>query len=119
MSSIDASYKDDLLTSEGKLTERYNTKIDMVSGPYLNTEYLGIYVDAAEKEVQSKKIRQAINYGFDREKMILYLRNGIGTPAINGFIPKGLPSFNNMKGYTYQPKKPKNWCNLILKQLEI
>ncbi|MGV8946029.1 MAG: ABC transporter substrate-binding protein [Lutibacter sp.] len=107
ISGIDASYKDDLLTSDGKLTPRYATEINMVSGPYLNTEYLGIYLDAAEKEVHSKKIRQAINYGFDREKMILYLRNGIGTPGINGFIPKGLPSFNGMKGYTYQPAKAK------------
>ncbi|SNR39238.1 peptide/nickel transport system substrate-binding protein [Lutibacter flavus] len=105
MSSIDASYKDDLLTTDGKLTDSYKDKINMVTGPYLNTEYLGVYMDADEKEVHSKKIRQALNYGFDREKMILYLRNGIGTPAINGFIPKGLPSFNNMKGYTYQPEK--------------
>jgi peptide/nickel transport system substrate-binding protein len=107
MSGIDASYKDDLLTSEGELKEHYKNQIDMVSGPYLNTEYLGIYLDAAEKEVNSLKIRKAINVGFDRVKMIKYLRNGIGTPAINGFIPKGLPSFNNMKGYTYQPNKAK------------
>lgn len=107
MSSIDASYKDDLLTSDGQLKEHYKNQIHMVSGPYLNTEYLGIYVDAAEKEVNSVKIRKAINYGFDRIKMIKYLRNGIGTPAINGFIPKGLPSFNNMEGYTYQPEKAK------------
>lgn len=107
LNSIDASYKDDLLTTEGKLTQRYQNKIDMVTGPYLNTEYLGIYLEAEEDEVQSLKIRKALNYGFDREKMILYLRNGIGTPAVNGFIPKGLPSFNNMKGYDYQPKKAK------------
>ena len=107
MSSIDASYKDDLLTTDGKLKAHHKDKINMISGPYLNTEYLGVYLDAAEKEVNSIKIRKALNYGFDREKMILYLRNGIGTPAINGFIPKGLPSFNNMKGYTYQPKKAK------------
>lgn len=107
MSSIDASFKDDLLTSEGKLKHHYKDKIDMISGPYLNTEYLGIYMDAAEKEVNSIKIRKAINYGFDREKMIKYLRNGIGIPAVNGFIPKGLPSFNSMKGYTYKPEKAK------------
>jgi len=107
ISGIDASYKDDLLTSEGQLKEHYKNQIDMVSGPYLNTEYLGIYLDAAEKEVNSIKIRKAVNYGFDRIKMIKYLRNGIGTPAINGFIPKGLPSFNHMKGYTYQPEKAK------------
>jgi peptide/nickel transport system substrate-binding protein len=107
MSSIDASYKDDLLTSDGQLKEHYKNQIDMVTGPYLNTEYLGIYIDAAEQEVHSIKIRKAINYGFDRIKMIKYLRNGVGTPAVNGFIPKGLPSFNNMEGYTYQPEKAK------------
>jgi len=107
MSSIDASYKDDLLTTDGKLKANHTNKIDMLTSPYLNTEYLGVYLDATEQEVHSLKIRQAINYGFDRKKMILYLRNGIGTPAVNGFIPKGLPSFNNMEGYTYQPKKAK------------
>lgn len=111
MSSIDASFKDDLLTSEGKLKENYVAKINMITGPYLNTEYLGIYTDAAEEEVHSIKIRKALNYGFDRVKMIRYLRNGIGTPAINGFIPKGLPSFNQMKGYTYQPEKAKQLVN--------
>jgi peptide/nickel transport system substrate-binding protein len=107
LNSIDASYKDDLLTTEGMLTERYESKIDMATGPYLNTEYLGVYLDAEENEVQSLKIRKAMNYGFDREKMILYLRNGIGIPAVNGFIPKGLPSFNAMKGYDYQPQRAK------------
>ncbi|WP_152287421.1 ABC transporter substrate-binding protein [Flavicella marina] len=104
LNSIDASYKDDLLTTDGSLTERYKNKIYMMRGPYLNTEYLGVYLDSEEDEVQSLKIRKALNYAFDREKMILYLRNGIGTPAVNGFIPKGLPSFCNMKGYDYQPK---------------
>ncbi|WP_139958046.1 ABC transporter substrate-binding protein [Flavicella sediminum] len=108
LNSIDVSYKDDLLTQEGALHKRYRSKIEMIKSPYLNTEYLGVYLDTeTEKCLHSKKIRQAINYGFDREKMILYLRNGIGTPAINGFIPKGLPSFNNAKGYTYQPEKAK------------
>ena len=107
LNSIDASYKDNILTSKGTLQERYSDKVDMVIGPYLNTEYLGVYLDADEKETNSIKIRKAMNYGFDRVKMIQYLRNGIGTPAVNGFIPKGLPSFNNMKGYTYQPKKAK------------
>lgn len=107
INSIDASYKDDLLTTNGNLKTQYKNKITMLSEPYLNTEYFGVYIDAEEKEAASLKIRKAINYGFNREKMILYLRNGIGTPAINGFIPKGLPSFNNMKGYTYQPIKAK------------
>jgi peptide/nickel transport system substrate-binding protein len=54
-----------------------------------------------------KKVRQAINYGFDRVKMMMYLRNSIGTPAYSGFVPKGLPSFDSasVQGYSYQPAK--------------
>jgi peptide/nickel transport system substrate-binding protein len=54
---------------------------------------------------RSKKLRQAINYGFDREKMVLYLRNSLGIPAQSGFIPTGLPSFDStvVKGYSYNP----------------
>ncbi|WP_315822552.1 ABC transporter substrate-binding protein [Paraflavitalea speifideaquila] len=54
-----------------------------------------------------KAIRQAINYGFDRRKMMMYLRNSIGTPAESGFIPSGLPSFDSsvVKGYPYDPVK--------------
>ena len=107
LNSIDNSYKDDLLTKKGKLQSRYASKIKMMTSPYLNTEYLGVYMDAAEEEANSLLLRKALNYGFDKEKMILYLRNGIGTPALNGFIPKGLPSFNQMKGYTYQPQRAK------------
>jgi peptide/nickel transport system substrate-binding protein len=53
------------------------------------------------------KIRQAINYGFDRRKMMTYLRNSIGTPAESGFIPPGLPSFDSsvVHGYHYDPVK--------------
>ena len=35
-----------------------------------------------------------------------YLRNNIGTPALEGFVPKGLPSFTeDLKGYDYNPEK--------------
>ncbi|WP_412766862.1 ABC transporter substrate-binding protein [Tenacibaculum vairaonense] len=108
MKSLDASYKDDILNTDGTLKDKYANRIQMQTGAYLNTEYLGIYLEGeTETPTLSKLIRQAINYGFDREKMITFLRNGIGTPAIHGFIPKGLPSFNYQKGYTYQPEKAK------------
>src|SRR5437773_1709303 len=56
-----------------------------------------------------KKIGQAFNYGFDRRKMILYLRNSLVIPAESGFIPSGLPSFDSskVKGYDYDPAKTK------------
>ena len=115
VSGLDNSYKDEIVSTKGKLQEKYKNQVNLITSPYLNTEYLGFYMDSPSSEIQSKKIRQAINYGFDRVKMIRYLRNGIGIPAVNGFIPKGLVGFNNMKGYTYQPEKAKE---LVLQYIE-
>jgi len=103
ISGIDGSYKDEVLTFDGKLKEKYKNRINLESIDYLNTEYLGfLMTDSLPIEV-----RKAINYGFDRFKMLKYLRNNIGEPAINGFIPKGLPSSNKVIGYDYNPEKAK------------
>lgn len=107
LNSLDASYKDELLTPSGKLRDAYKDHINISKGSYLNSEYLGFYLESDKKEIQSELLRKAINYGFDRKKMITYLKNGIGTPATNGFIPKGMPGFNNTPGYTYNPEKAK------------
>ncbi|HEY6505249.1 MAG TPA: ABC transporter substrate-binding protein [Chitinophagaceae bacterium] len=112
INDIDASFKDEILTKRGTLRKGWEDKISLKVNPYLNTEYLGILVDSTNELVKnspmrSKKIRQAINYGFDRAKMILYLRNSLGTPAESGFVPMGLPSFDSsrVKGYSYDPDK--------------
>lgn len=107
VSGLDASYKDEILTADGKLRELYKNDVDMIRGPYLNTEYLAFYMDSEVPEIQSELIRKAVNYGFDRQKMMTYLRNGIGIPANGGFIPKGLPGFNDSVGFNFQPKKAK------------
>ena len=115
LNSLDASYKDELLTSSGKLRDRYKDKINLSKGPYLNSEYLGFYLESEKEEIHSLLLRKAVNYGFDREKMITYLKNGIGTPATNGFIPKGLPGFANIEGFTYQPEKAKELIQQYMK----
>ena len=112
VNDIDASFKDEVLSKRGDLKKEWKDKIVLSKHPYLNTEYLGILVDPDAPAVQNsplkmKQIRQAINYGFDRRKMMLYLRNSIGIPAESGFVPAGLPSFNAalVKGYRYDPVK--------------
>ena len=109
ISGLDASYKDEVLTRIGSLQENYQGKINLQSQPYLNTEYLGFLMDEKNLSVtQQKAVRKAINYGFDRVKMMTYLRNNIGTPALEGFVPKGLPSFTeDLEGYDYNPEKAK------------
>lgn len=107
VSGLDASYKDDILTATGELRDRYKDDVNMIRGPYLNTEYLAVFMESELPELQSDLLRKAINYGFDRKKMMTYLRNGIGIPANGGFIPKGLPGYSPEIGYSYQPEKAK------------
>ena len=112
VSGIDVSYKDELLTKKGELRSKYSSKINLTKQPYLNTEYLGILIDtnytaAAESPLRLKLVRQAINYGFDRVKMMRYLRNNIGIAGTAGFVPAGIPWFDQEKvdGYQYDPAK--------------
>ena len=107
LSGVQSAYKDELLTRNGRLNPKYKDRFELITGPYLNTEYLGILVDTVKMKdnpLLDNRIRHAINIGFDRVKMIKYLRNNIGTPALYGFIPKGLPGYNDsVCYYAYQP----------------
>ena len=114
INDIEASFKDEILTKTGNLKKGWEGKLLLQKHPYLNIEYLGILVDSnnalvKQSPLRLQKIRQAINYGFDRKKMMLYLRNSIGTAAESGFVPTGLPSFdsNLVKGYHYDAAKAK------------
>jgi peptide/nickel transport system substrate-binding protein len=110
INDIDATFKDEVLTKRGTLRKNWEGKVQLQTHPYLNIEYFGILVDTTNNLVKNspvrlKKLRQAINYGFDRSKMVLYLRNSLGIPAQSGFVPAGLPSFDStvVKGYSYNP----------------
>lgn len=107
MNSLDASYKDEILTKTGQLKPKYQDRINMTGTPYLNTEYLGFLMEKEDTPLADKKIRQAINYGFDRRKMMKYLRNNVGTPGCYGIIPQGLPGFDTIAciGYEYDIQK--------------
>jgi peptide/nickel transport system substrate-binding protein len=112
INDIDASFKDEVLTKKGTLRKEWEGRIQLQTHPYLNIEYLGILVDTNNALVKNSptrmmQFRQAINYGFDRRKLVLYLRNSLGIPAESGFVPAGLPSFDSVavKGYRYDPAK--------------
>ena len=112
ISGIDAAYKDELLQRDGTLKPKYRDQIRTVNRPYLNTEYLGFFMDSSSAMMKNnplrhKKVRQAISCAFDRKKMILYLRNNIGTPGLNGMVPPGFASFEKhpTPGYGYDPAR--------------
>jgi peptide/nickel transport system substrate-binding protein len=112
INDIDPSFKDEVITKSGDLRKQWKDKIVLVKHPYLTTEYLGILQDTNLSVVKNSplrnvKVRQAINYGFNRRKMMMYIRNSIGTPAESGFVPAGFPSFDSsaVMGYRYDPAK--------------
>ena len=119
LNSLDPSYKDELLTPKGTLQANYQDKINIQKGPYLNTEYIGFYLESNNPALQSQAIRKAINIGFDRVKMITYLRNTIGFPALEGFIPKGLAGKSTQVVNQYQPEVARTMVDEFVKSNKI
>lgn len=112
LSGADAFNTNEVLDKEGNLRETYAKKFYLQKQTYLKTDYIGILVDENITSVRNsptrlKAIRKAINYGFDRDKLIKYLRSNVGEPAHSGFIPKGMKSYDpeKVKGYYYDPEK--------------
>lgn len=108
----DGSFKDAILTPNGNLRPDMQDKLVMQTMPFLNTEYLGFVMDTSlpvmkDNPLRIKAIRQAINYGFDRKRMMRYIRNNIGSPGEHGFLPDGLPGMEGQQtaGYSYDPER--------------
>ena len=119
ISGLDNSYKDEIMNSYGELNENYGNKINMLRGPYLNTEYLAFFMESEKNEIKSDLIRKAINIGFDKRKMIKFLRNGVGIPANAGFIPVGLPGYKENNINKYNPELAKSYVKKFKKQFNM
>ena len=61
-----------------------------------------LFYNANNNPLNNKLIRRSVSCGFDRSKMLRYLRNKIGIPGTAGIIPAGLPSYNANAAYGYQ-----------------
>jgi len=112
VNNIDGSFKDLVLTKSGDLKSEYKNKISLTKRQYLNTEYIGLLVDTANRllvnsPTKNLLVRQAINYAIDRPRIARYFKNGAVMPATEGFIPRGMPGYDSAAtfGYHYDPQK--------------
>jgi len=108
INDVDPSFKDELLTRKGNLRKEWLNKLQLFKSPYLNVEYLGILMDTSDALLNASPMRmlafrKAMSYAIDRQKLVFYLRNSIGVPAEQGFIPPGLSGGGNVTGYHYDP----------------
>ncbi|MCB0510670.1 MAG: ABC transporter substrate-binding protein [Bacteroidetes bacterium] len=109
ISGVDKSFINEILDDKANLNASFQENFELYKGPFLNTEYLGFNLSSSNPWVQKKEFRQALNLCFNKNELIQYLRKGIGAPARNGFIPQGLPPFNETVnlGYAYNPDSAK------------
>lgn len=112
INGLESSFINELLDKEGQLLDAKKNQLKLSKSPYLNSEYLGINLDACppNSPLRIKKVRQAMNYAIDRDLMLVALRNNVGKSANSGFVPTGLPSHSlaDVQGYSYNIIKAKS-----------
>jgi oligopeptide transport system substrate-binding protein len=96
----------------GKLLPQYD--FELIKQPWLNTVYLASQLNKntpggkGNVLADNKKLRQALSYAVDREKIVRYVLKFRGNPAHNGPIPVGMPGYSkDTKGYKYDKEKAK------------
>jgi len=110
LTGISASSREQILNDDGSLKKEFEGNFQVEKVPYLNTEYIGFLMegdDPKKNPLLNKKIRQALNYAVNREGLVSFLRNGLGSPGNYGIVPNALPSFDTLKvkGYSFDSKK--------------
>ena len=108
ISGYDLTYRATVLTDQGEIQDRFSDQLVLSKTPFLNTEYLGINLEKAQKDghpLANKDLRQALNFGLDRELMLASIKGGVGIPATSGFLPKGMDMFETGLGYRFDRQK--------------
>jgi len=118
LSGIDAVNKEKTMQSDGQLKPEMASKYNLLSAEFLKTDYLGFNIDPNSELVKNnplrlKLVRQAINYAINRDNIVRFRRNNLGTPA-TGFIPPSMKAYDRslLKGFTYDPDKARELLDM-------
>lgn len=97
--SIVPSNRYELVISDASYRKRYK----LISKPQLNLVYIGM--NAKADPFKDHRVRQAIYYAVDRQKITQEITKRGSVPA-RGVLPPGIAGFDpNFRGYPYNPKK--------------
>lgn len=99
---------DDILDENNQPKGEYKKYI-FQNKPELSNQFYGFLIP--DKIFGNKDVRLAFNYAIDRTKIVDYSAKGEGIPAMYGFVPMGMPGYDNtlVKGYTFDLKKAKEY----------
>ena len=109
-SGLESSYIDDILSSDGQLTDKYNEQFVLKLTPFLNTEFLAFQTQKPGLS-SDKDFRLAVNHAINKKAMIKYLRNNVGHPSNGGFTPMGLPGHTTLPDQSYDPELAKAYLD--------
>lgn len=99
---------DDILDDKKQLKGDYK-KFVYQSQPELATQFYGFLF--SDKVFSNKNVRLAFNHAIDRVKIADYTAKGEGVPCLNGFVPLGMPGYDNalVKGFKFDVAKAKEY----------
>ncbi len=99
---------DEILDNNKQLKGDYK-KFVLQSIPEFSNQFYGFLIP--DKVTGNKNVRLAFNYAIDRQKIADYTAKGEGVPALNGFVPLGMPGYDNslVKGYKFDAAKAKEY----------
>lgn len=106
---LESSIKDELFSKEGQLNPAYQSQFKAILTPFLNTEFIAFNLSVSGPAVlQDKAFRLALSLAVDRAGLVRFLRNGVGDPGHQGFVPPSLMNVS-VKGQQLDLEKAKDW----------
>jgi len=105
----------DAITDEnGNMIDKNKNDYVLVKQPWLNTVYLimiqndNLPAGISSPFLNNKKLRQALNYAIDKERIVRFVLKNRGHAAYNGPLPVGMPGYDSsIIGYKYNLNKAK------------
>lgn len=96
---------DEIIDRSGSLKEEYK-KYQFQEKASMSVQYYGFKMSDG-LFANNKKLRQAMNYAIDREKIVTYTVKGAGVPAQGGMVPPCFVGYDvsKVKGYKFDAAK--------------
>lgn len=111
IATIDPAFVESVIMPDGRnLTPEY-AEYKLLTSNAMSVDYYCFLIDstaggaAGSPFVNNRDLRQAINYGIDRERIVRYVLHGRGAPGSHGPIPPGTPGYGGVEGYTFDREK--------------
>jgi oligopeptide transport system substrate-binding protein len=102
---IESAMRSEWLTERHELAEKYKQEFVLHRTPSLSVQFYGM--NCKIKPFSDRRVRLALNYAIDRDKLERYVLKGEGIAATKGIVPPLTPNYDTskVKGYKFDVQK--------------